>query len=171
MSHENLKDDNSMTGLNKIGRRNFKRQGCWAIIMSLCSAMSLLMCAAFADLAERKLGVPSIFVYVLAGLGGVLVALLQMNADAEGASWRLIYGWMARILALLLIILNAYICVFIYVKSQGATLSANGVALGVIPPTPFWQVVTSMAIFIIICLLALFTLWRLVANMKRSVGA
>ena len=143
--------------------RRFKRQGRWALMMSVFSAFSLLMCAAFAAQAERKLGIPSVAIYALAGGGGLLVLLLHLMSDSTGESSSDAYSWMARVLALLLIILNVYMSVFSWVDGKGATL-VSGSHTHVIPPTPLTQVVGSIAVFAIICLLALFALWRLVAS-------
>jgi len=152
------------------GSRSFKRQGRWALMMHFFSVFSLLMCAAFAEQAARKLGVPSFIVYVLAGLAWLLCAVLHMNADATGASWPNGYPWMARILALLLIILNVYMGAFIFEDGKGHTLT-SGSYTQVIPPTPLWQVAASIATFAVICLLALFALWRLVASVRGNTQA
>jgi len=155
---------------NSNDSRSFKRQGRWAMMMSIFSAFSLLMCAAFAERAARHLGVPSFTIYALAGLGGLLVILLHLSADSTGASWPNAYSWMARILALLLIILNVNMGAFIFADGKGGTLTAHGSTL-VIPPTPPGQVAASISIFAVICLLALFALWRLVASVRGNTQA
>jgi len=144
---------------------SFKRQGRWALMMHFFSLFSLLVCAAFAEQAARKLGVPSFIVYALAGLAWLLCALLHLSADSTGASWPNAYPWMARILALLLITLNVYMGAFIFVEGEGHTLT-SGSYTQVIPPTPLGQIVATIAVLAVICLLALFALWRLVASVR-----
>ncbi|MCL2713925.1 MAG: hypothetical protein FWD68_04860 [Alphaproteobacteria bacterium] len=149
-------------------QRAVRRQGRWAFMMAFFSAFSLLVCAAFADQAERRLGLPGVAIYGMAAIAAVLVVVLHLSAGSAvgGLSLRA-YSWTAGMLALVLVALNAYICLFVFVDSSGQTSTLGGRTF-VTPPTPLGQVAASVAILAVLCALALFALWRLAAGVRAQ---
>lgn len=127
-----------------VDEYRIKIQGRRATIFSVLSALSLLICAAFASQIEGKLGVPKNLFYVLAGLGGALTLLLNLGADLNGIS-RKIYSFMAWFYVVDIVFLNLVVSVFVVADAQGINN----------------QAMTSIAIFAVICLAAIFSLHRL----------
>jgi len=126
-----------------------KSQSRRATLFSALAAMSVLMCAAFADQIRIKVGVPTNMVLGMAGLGGVLILLLNLACTPDGMS-RKTYGALSLVFLVVLLVLNLFVVVVVI--KDGDTLN---------------RMLISIAIYAVIYLLAALSMRWLVAGRRR----
>ena len=93
-----------------------------ATLFSLLAALSLLMCAAFADQIHTRLGVPQVVVFGMAGLGGVLILLSNLGSSPNNFSKKT-FGLLSVIFLVDLLLLDVLMAVFA-IKDSGGLNSA-----------------------------------------------